>query len=167
MIELEGKVAVVTGGAGGIGFAVAERFASGGVKVGLADIEEDSLNSAASALRASGANAIGVQTDVSDPESVHNLALRTIDGFAGVHILCNNAGGRQRRVVLRHSPANPAVGDGCPLLRRPPRLPGVPPSPPAITRGAHCQHLHGGCIRDRRTNNEPLRCIHVCGPGDE
>ncbi len=81
-----------SGGASGIGFAVAERSASGGVKVVLADIEEDSLNSAASALRASGANAIGVQTDVSDPESVHNLALRTIDEFAGVHILCNNAG---------------------------------------------------------------------------
>ncbi|WP_082833263.1 SDR family NAD(P)-dependent oxidoreductase [Rhodococcus sp. LB1] len=92
MVELEGKVAVVTGGASGIGFAMAERFAGEGVKVVLADIEEGSLDIAVSALSASGADAIGVQTDVSDPESVHNLALRTIDEFAGVHILCNNAG---------------------------------------------------------------------------
>nr|WP_260850797.1 SDR family NAD(P)-dependent oxidoreductase [Rhodococcus sp. WB9] len=44
MVELEGKIAVVTGGASGIGFAVAESFASEGVKVVLADIQEDSLN---------------------------------------------------------------------------------------------------------------------------
>ena len=62
MVELEGKVAVVTGGASGIGFAMAERFAGEGVKVVLADIEEGSLDIAVSALRASGADAIGVQT---------------------------------------------------------------------------------------------------------
>lgn len=92
MLELKDKVAVVTGGASGIGFAMAERLARTGMKVVLADIEEGSLGVAVEALRASGAEAIGVATDVSNPDSVHNLALRTIDEFGGVHVLCNNAG---------------------------------------------------------------------------
>lgn len=92
MLQLEGKVAVVTGGASGIGFAMAERFAENGAKIVLADIEDDALDLAVAALRASGVDVIGVQTDVSDPESMRHLALRTLDEFDGVHILCNNAG---------------------------------------------------------------------------
>lgn len=92
MQDLTGKTVVVTGGASGIGFALAERFAREGSKVVVADIETGAIDSALTELHESGAVAIGVQTDVSDPESVRRLAARTVDEFGGVDVLCNNAG---------------------------------------------------------------------------
>jgi NAD(P)-dependent dehydrogenase (short-subunit alcohol dehydrogenase family) len=92
MRELRGRVAVVTGAASGIGRAMARRFAAEGMKVVLADIEEASLQRAAEELRAAGAKAIGVRTDVADPWSVLNLADATISEFGTVHVVCNNAG---------------------------------------------------------------------------
>jgi NAD(P)-dependent dehydrogenase (short-subunit alcohol dehydrogenase family) len=92
MREFEGKVAVVTGAASGIGRALAERFAQEGMKVVLADVEEDALNTAVQQLRQQEHDVIGVQTDVSNTESVEALARRTVETYGGVHILCNNAG---------------------------------------------------------------------------
>ncbi|OZE91316.1 oxidoreductase [Rhodococcus sp. 14-2686-1-2] len=92
MMELEGKVAVVTGGASGIGFAMADRFGRNGMKVVIADIEERRLQASTADLRASGFDAIGVVTDVADPESVRALAKHAIGHYGAVHILCNNAG---------------------------------------------------------------------------
>jgi NAD(P)-dependent dehydrogenase (short-subunit alcohol dehydrogenase family) len=92
MRELRGRVAVVTGAASGIGHALARRFAAEGMKVVLADIEEVPLQQAAAELRAAGAEAIGVRTDVADPWSVLNLADATLSEFGAVHVLCNNAG---------------------------------------------------------------------------
>ena len=92
MRDLSGKVAVVTGGASGIGFAMAERFAREGMKVVLADIEQDALDAAVTTLRQQEHDVIGVRTDVADADSVDALAQATLDAYGKVHLVCNNAG---------------------------------------------------------------------------
>ena len=92
MKDLKGKVAVVTGGASGIGRAMAERFAAEGMKVVLADIEEGALARAESEMLAAGATVASKRTDVSQGEEVEALARFTVDTFGAVHVLCNNAG---------------------------------------------------------------------------
>ena len=92
MKEFKDRVAVVTGAASGIGRAMAERFAAEGMKVVLADIEEETLAKAESEMKADGATVIAVRTDVSRAADVEALARKTIDGFGAVHVLCNNAG---------------------------------------------------------------------------
>jgi NAD(P)-dependent dehydrogenase (short-subunit alcohol dehydrogenase family) len=90
--DLEGKVAVVTGAASGIGRALADRWASEGMKVVLADVEEGPLDAARDELDAGGADVLAVRTDVSDADQVDALAAATLDHFGGVHLVCNNAG---------------------------------------------------------------------------
>jgi NAD(P)-dependent dehydrogenase (short-subunit alcohol dehydrogenase family) len=93
MIErLEGKVAVVTGGASGIGRAMGERFARDGMKVVLADVEQPVLDATVAALRSDGLDVMGVVTDVGDFASVEALRDATLDAHGAVHLLCNNAG---------------------------------------------------------------------------
>ena len=92
MRQLTGRVAVVTGGASGIGRALADRFVDEGMKVVIADIEETALDAAVAELTSGGADVIGVRTDVSDRASVEALAEATIGAFGAVHLLCNNAG---------------------------------------------------------------------------
>jgi len=92
MEDLEGKVAVVTGAASGIGRALADRWAADGMKVVLADVEQGPLDAARDELDASGADVLAVPTDVSDAAQVEALAAATLDHFGGVHLLCNNAG---------------------------------------------------------------------------
>jgi len=89
MKDLKGKVAVVTGGASGIGFATAERLLDAGMKVVIADIEEAALNTAAGQLTG---QVLAVRTDVADPASVDRLAEKTIEAFGAAHVLFNNAG---------------------------------------------------------------------------
>lgn len=90
--QFAGRVAVITGGASGIGRALAIRLAAEGVKLVLADIEEAALEATVSALAAGGAAVVGVPTDVSVLAEVQQLAERTISEFGAVHIVCNNAG---------------------------------------------------------------------------
>jgi NAD(P)-dependent dehydrogenase (short-subunit alcohol dehydrogenase family) len=92
MEDLAGKVAFVTGGASGIGLAMAQCFAREGAKVALADIEVGALEKAEEELRAAGAEVIGVKCDVSDRASVVAAAERAVEAFGKVHVLCNNAG---------------------------------------------------------------------------
>jgi NAD(P)-dependent dehydrogenase (short-subunit alcohol dehydrogenase family) len=89
MKNFEGRVAVVTGGASGIGKALAKAFLGEDMKVVLADVEEPALKAAAEEL---GGDVIGVVTDVSDGRSVQALADRVFDVHGACHILCNNAG---------------------------------------------------------------------------
>jgi NAD(P)-dependent dehydrogenase (short-subunit alcohol dehydrogenase family) len=90
--DFEGKVAVVTGAASGIGRALAERFAVEKMKVVVADIEEEPLRRAASEMEALGADVVAVRTDVSRAEDVEALARTAEEAFGAVHVLCNNAG---------------------------------------------------------------------------
>jgi NAD(P)-dependent dehydrogenase (short-subunit alcohol dehydrogenase family) len=92
MEDLQGKVAVITGGASGIGRAVAERAATEGMRIVLGDIEEGPLTETVDALTGGGAEAVGVVTDVADLASVHALRDRALDRFGAVHLVHNNAG---------------------------------------------------------------------------
>jgi NAD(P)-dependent dehydrogenase (short-subunit alcohol dehydrogenase family) len=91
-MELGGKVAVVTGAASGIGRALAERFASEGMRLVLADIERPALDAAARELTRQGAIVLAQHCDVSDAADVDAVAEAAYARFGAVHILCNNAG---------------------------------------------------------------------------
>lgn len=92
MDHFEGRVAVVTGAASGIGLATATRFAQLGMKVVLADIEKDPLDAAVATLRGQGHEVRGVETDVRRFDAIQRLADETLDAFGKVNVLHNNAG---------------------------------------------------------------------------
>ena len=92
MKELKGRVAVVTGAASGIGFALANRFAVEGMRVVMSDIDGMALRDAAGRVSESGAAVTAVRADVSRAEDVENLACQAFRAFGAVHVLCNNAG---------------------------------------------------------------------------
>jgi NAD(P)-dependent dehydrogenase (short-subunit alcohol dehydrogenase family) len=94
MDDFEGKVAVVTGAASGIGLALADRLAREGMRVVLADVEPEPLDRAAAALADEfGADAVlAVLTDVRDELAVDALAAATFERFGTAHVVCNNAG---------------------------------------------------------------------------
>lgn len=92
LTEFEGRVAVVTGAASGIGRALGERFAREGMKVVLADVEPDALREAGRAIEATGAEVLTVRTDVAQADELSKLAEATLERFGKVHVVCNNAG---------------------------------------------------------------------------
>ena len=92
MQDVQGKVAVVTGAASGIGRGMCEAFTDAGMRVVLADVERGALERTTDELRARGADVHAVVTDVSKPEQVDALAAETLRHFGAVHVVCNNAG---------------------------------------------------------------------------
>ena len=92
MEHFEGRVAVITGGASGIGLALARRFAGDEMKVVIGDVEEPALKAAVDELRAGGAEVEGVVTDVTDAAQMQALADAAVARFGGVNVFCNNAG---------------------------------------------------------------------------
>ena len=90
--NFEGKTAVVTGAASGIGLALADRLSAEGMQIVLADIEEQALQKAVAKLRDKKVRALGVVTNTMEEKSVQSLAEQAIAEFGAVHVLCNNAG---------------------------------------------------------------------------
>ena len=87
-----GQVAVVTGAASGIGFELSRALGLRGLKLVLADVNEEALAKAASTLQVEGIETISVATDVGNSNDIGVLAEKTIEAFGAVNILCNNAG---------------------------------------------------------------------------
>jgi len=102
MEELSGRVAVVTGGASGIGLAMGRAFAARDMKVVLVDIEADVLDKAVGDFP-EGAEVEAVVCDVSDAAQVDALRDQTVERFGGVHVVCNNAGVSAGGPVWEHS----------------------------------------------------------------
>jgi NAD(P)-dependent dehydrogenase (short-subunit alcohol dehydrogenase family) len=92
MKDMNGRVAVITGAASGIGRALAERCVREGMKVVLADLDSEALAEVEAELNSAGRSALAVRTDVSRAGDVEALAHKTLDAFGAVHLLCNNAG---------------------------------------------------------------------------
>jgi NAD(P)-dependent dehydrogenase (short-subunit alcohol dehydrogenase family) len=92
MEQLEGRTAVVTGAASGIGLAVVEAFVAAGMRVVMADIDEENLGSHASRLADDGAEVLAVSVDVRNPEDVERVAAAAVERFGKLHVAVNNAG---------------------------------------------------------------------------
>ena len=103
MKEFTDRVAVVTGGASGLGRAMAWRFAREGMKIVLADIEQSTLDATLEEFKKAGHDAIAVRCDVSRAEDVEALADQTVATFGAVHVVCNNAGVAPGGLIWEHS----------------------------------------------------------------
>jgi len=90
-MKLKGRVAIVTGGAQGIGRAYVERLAAEGARVVIADILDEAANIAAEEIRSRGGDVIAIKTDVSDESSVEAMVRQTAELYGRIDILVNNA----------------------------------------------------------------------------
>src|SRR3954471_11291332 len=91
LFDLSGKVAVITGGAGGIGVVYGTALAEAGASVVLADLDGDAAQRAADEIVAGGGAGVGVAVDVRSLESAEAMAAAAVDAFGGIDILVNNA----------------------------------------------------------------------------
>jgi NAD(P)-dependent dehydrogenase (short-subunit alcohol dehydrogenase family) len=91
-MRLDGKVALITGAAGGIGKVAAELFAAEGARVAIADVTDDAGEATAREIRAAGGEADYVHADVSAPAEAEAMVARTVDRFGSLDVLYNNAG---------------------------------------------------------------------------
>ncbi len=103
---IQGRTAVVTGAAGGIGAALATELGARGMSVVVADIDGDGVKSVADKLTRDGVRALGVRVDVTDPDSVEALKQAAYQEFGSVELLCNNAG-----VLLFGDVGDASIGD--------------------------------------------------------
>jgi len=92
MNSLEGKTAFVTGGAGGIGYAMAQAFLNEGMNVAIADVDADALAAAEASLAGSNARVLALQLDVTDRDRFAQVADEVEEALGSVHVVCNNAG---------------------------------------------------------------------------
>lgn len=106
MKDFKDKVAVITGAASGLGLAMAHRFAAEGMKLVLADVEEEALRKVETEFRKAGVPVLGIRTDVARGQDIERLAEKTLATFGAVHILCNNAGVGPGGVVWENTTAD-------------------------------------------------------------
>ncbi|MBI4335383.1 MAG: 3-oxoacyl-[acyl-carrier-protein] reductase [Candidatus Omnitrophica bacterium] len=100
---LKGKVAVITGSARGIGFAIAELFAREGANIVLSDVNEAALKEAEEKIRRLGVETLTVKTDVTKEDEAEGLIKKTVDKFSKIDILVNNAGITKDGLLIRMS----------------------------------------------------------------
>lgn len=105
-MRLENKTAVVTGGGGGIGFAICQAFAAEGANVVVSDINGAAAEERAEALRTGGCDAIAIQADVSSEDSAEALIAGTKARFSRIDVLVNNAGARIIKGLTEHTLAD-------------------------------------------------------------
>lgn len=98
--ELEGQVAVITGGAKGIGQGIALRLAREGMRVAIADMDEDALSPTTDSLRSLGADVMPFQGDLSQSDVIEDLFSQTTTAYGGVNLLVNNAAELDRKRLL-------------------------------------------------------------------
>jgi NADP-dependent 3-hydroxy acid dehydrogenase YdfG len=92
MKNVKGKVAFVTGGASGLGLAMAHSFTGAGMKVAIADVEDSALEAAKLAFSDTNSEVITMKVDVTDRDAMAEARKKTLDAFGKVHVVCNNAG---------------------------------------------------------------------------
>lgn len=92
MRDLAGKTAFITGGAAGLGLAMAQSLAGAGMNVVLADIEQEALDKAVAEFKESNAQVMGILVDVTDREAMVRAADEAEARFGNIHVVCNNAG---------------------------------------------------------------------------
>jgi NADP-dependent 3-hydroxy acid dehydrogenase YdfG len=92
MKDVEGKVAFITGGASGLGLAMARSFTGAGMKVVIADVEGSALEAAKQSFSDTNSEVITIKVDVTDREAMAHARKQTLDAFGKVHVVCNNAG---------------------------------------------------------------------------
>jgi NAD(P)-dependent dehydrogenase (short-subunit alcohol dehydrogenase family) len=90
--DFAGKVAIVTGGASGIGEAVAQAIAARGGQVIIADIDQDDAERSAAAITETGGVAKFIKTDVSDAEAIEAMVQFAVESYGGLDVAINNAG---------------------------------------------------------------------------
>ncbi|WP_108261320.1 glucose 1-dehydrogenase [Mangrovicoccus ximenensis] len=104
--DFSGKVALVTGGASGMGYAAAEAYLAAGAKVALADNRGDALEAAADTLRAGGGEVLAVTCDVAEEAQVKHLVGETVRTFGRLDFAFNNAGIQSKATVLDEVPTD-------------------------------------------------------------
>jgi NAD(P)-dependent dehydrogenase (short-subunit alcohol dehydrogenase family) len=92
MDQLAGRVAIVTGAASGIGLAIVEAFVAEGMRVVMADVDEEHLAEHAARLTGLGRDVLAVAADVRDPEALNGVGRAAIDRYGALHVAVNNAG---------------------------------------------------------------------------
>ncbi|GFZ90181.1 3-hydroxybutyrate dehydrogenase [Dyella caseinilytica] len=92
MASLDGKVALITGAASGLGKAIAELYAKNGAAVAIADINQQAADAAAAEIKAAGGKAIGIEMDVTDEAAVNAGTDKTVEAFGSLDVLISNAG---------------------------------------------------------------------------
>jgi 3-oxoacyl-[acyl-carrier protein] reductase len=100
MAATENKIAIVTGGGGGIGGAIAERFAREGAKLAVADIDAKAARLQVARLTATGTDALAIAADVTNKKSVGGMVQTVLDRWGRIDILVNVAGGADRKPVV-------------------------------------------------------------------
>jgi 3-oxoacyl-[acyl-carrier protein] reductase len=99
--RLKQKVALITGSGRGIGYAIADLFASEGADIVLSDVNEAILDEAQTRIKARGVEAIGVKVDITDEGQIEELVKKTVDKFGKIDILVNNAGIAKDGLLMR------------------------------------------------------------------